>query len=527
MSLLAARALLWRQHAYAARTSFAPLVASLRWSSSGSPPDGDDDIAKARKAAELAKLRAEAAEAANRAATEMENTRKRALEADAAAESKRKAALEADAAGESKRKAKAEADAAGENRWARRAAVGAGVGTILLTTSALFLGAAYLAYDEITHSKVFVRWRMKRILRAGPPDDALAPVVPESRRFALAEPMLVAGSPLLVLGPSGSGKSSLMANMVRDLKAKKVPVAYFSTRTAIDEKPNGQALSGGQALILAAHKFCEAVGYPERPSLLSQWKVKDATVNVPTGPAQVSVVHEAENQFTAAISELFAVCAELRAKEGTVPFIVLDEFHDLMSERLRKVGGENLFALIANNALAYCLDRGQVEFVAAASGSELSTSLAELTKLKGSRVRIFFTDDPTEEAVAARFKAQGYSDSTAQRIISSCGTRLRVLKPFLTPDSSLPEAQVAVELDNIKKRATSSVKSLLRRAQGAEVRKDLEAVLDKLGNDQPVDLGDLPPVLLSPFPNDVLYQGDEERVMFQSLPVKKAWRELR
>ena len=64
MSLLAARALLWRQHAYVARTS--PLLASLRWSSSGSPPD--DDFVKARNAAELAKLRAEAAEAANRAA---------------------------------------------------------------------------------------------------------------------------------------------------------------------------------------------------------------------------------------------------------------------------------------------------------------------------------------------------------------------------------------------------------------------------------------------------------------------------
>ena len=511
MSLLA-RSLLWHQRVYAARTSFSPLL-SLRWSSSGSPPDGDDDFVKARKAAELAKLRAEAAEAVNRAATEGENTRKRALEADAA--------------GENKRKAKAEADAAGENKWARRAAVGAAVGTLLLTTSALFLGAAYLAYDELTHSKVFVRWRMKRILRAGPPDDALPPSVPKDRRFALAEPMLVAGSPLLVLGPSGSGKSSLMAKMVRDLKAKKVPVAYFSTRTAIDEKPNGQALSGGQALILAAHKFCEAVGYPERPSLLSQWKVKNATVNVPTGPAQVSVVYEAENQFAAAINELFAVSAELRAEEGTAPFILLDELHDLMSERLRKVGGENLFALVANNALAYCLDRGQVEFVAAASGSELATSLAELTKLRGDRVRLFFTDDPTEEAVAARFKAQGYSDSTAQRIISSCGTRLRVLKPFLTPDSSLTEEKVAVELDDIKAKAASSVKSLLRRAKGAEVRKDLEAVLNKLGNDEAVDLEDLPPSLLSPFPNNVLYQGKAETVMFQSLPVKKAWKELR
>ena len=169
MSLLVARAFLWRQRAYSARTSSSPLLASLRLSSS-----------------------------------ETENTRKE----------------------------KAGADAAGENKWARRAALGAAVGTLLLTTSALFLGAAYLAYDELTHSQVFVRWRMKRILRAGPPDDALS-LVPEDRRFTLAEPRLLAGTPLLILGPSGSGKSSLMAKMVSDLKAKKVPVSYFSTRTAL------------------------------------------------------------------------------------------------------------------------------------------------------------------------------------------------------------------------------------------------------------------------------------------------------
>ena len=135
--------------------------------------------------------------------------------------------------------------------------------------------------------------------------------------------------------------------------------------------------------------------------------------------------------------------------------------------------------------------------------------------------------------IAARFKAQGYSDATAQRIISSCGTRLRVLKPFLipvsslTPDRSLPEAQVAVELDDIKTEATAAVRSLLDRAKEADVSKDLVAVLNMLENDELVFVEDLPPSLRSPFPNDALYQWKGKRVMFQSLPVKKAWKELR
>jgi hypothetical protein len=499
MSLLASRALLWRQRASAAQTLISlrplrPLRGSLFFSASsasssssssaGSPPHGDDGITKACKAAELAKLRAEAVEAANRAY-------------------KVKAALEAEAAAEIK--------------WVLRAAVGA-----------LLLGAAYLAYDEFTHSKVFVRWRMKRVLRAGPPDDALPPAVPDSRRFALAEPTLVSGLPLLVLGPSGSGKSSLMAKMVRDLKAKKVPVAYFSTRSAIYRERDSKALSGGLAFVLAARKFCEAVGYPERPSHLSQWTVKDTAVDVPTGPAQDSADRDAENQFAAAIGELFEVCAELSAEEGTTPFIVLDGFHDLMSERLRNVGGENIFYLLSSNALAYCSDQGRVEFVASACGSELPPRLAELIKLKGNRVEMFFADDPTEEAAMARFKAQGYSDTTAQRIISSCGTRVRVLNRFLTPGSRLvTDAQVAAELDMIQEMATASVRSLLRRAKEAEVRNALVAVLDKLGKDECVARADLPRELLSPFPSDVLHQGKAGRVVFQSQPVRQAWMELR
>jgi hypothetical protein len=59
------------------------------------------------------------------------------------------------------------------------------------------------------------------------------------------------------------------------------------------------------------------------------------------------------------------------------------------------------------------------------------------------------------------------------------------------------------------------------------VSKDLVAVLDKLGKDELVVLADVPRVLRSPFPNDILYQGKAGRVMFQSLPVKKAWKELR
>jgi energy-coupling factor transporter ATP-binding protein EcfA2 len=538
MSTLTSRALLWRQRGLVARASISPLATSFRWSSS---TDTDDEISKARKEAELAEIRARQRITEADAAAHVDKVKAEAaahadkVKAEAAAHADKVKAdtdkVKAEAAAHADKvkaeaaahadKVKAEAGSAWDRWWAQRM-------TLLLSTGALVLSAAYLAYDELTHSKAFIRWNMKRVIRAGPPDRVLPKPVPEDRRFKLEEPEVEPGSPLLILGPSGSGKSSLMAKMVRDLKSKKVPVAYFRTRSSYAEKKDGEPLSGAPALEVAARKFCEAVGYPERPSLLSRWKPKDASVGVPSG-VQTTVVPESGTvkHFLNAIDELFEACSELQDETGKVPYIIIDEFHDFMSERLRWAGGETVFVMFANHMLSFGLDRDRVEVVAGASGSELLADLAKLTKAKDDRVDTFYTEDPSEEVVRARLLQLKYSDEVATRIIASCGTRLRILKPFLTRNEAMPEAKVELKLTKARKRADQSLRALLGRAKEAGVREEVEALLNKLENGELVANEDIPPALFSPFPNNVMYWAEGGVVTFQSVPVKTAWKELR
>jgi hypothetical protein len=321
-----------------------------------------------------------------------------------------------------------------------------------------------------------------------------------------------------------------MGKIVRDLKdeKKKVPVAYFSTRSAYEGKPENETLTGGPALAVAVSTFCEAVGYPKRPSLLSPWTVKDASVNMPTGPAKVSVEPAAVNHFAAAIKELFEVCSELRSETGKIPFIVVDEFHDFMSDRLRWAGGETLFVLFANAMLHYGLDKKRVKVVVGASGSQLLSDLEKLTKARDFRVDTFFTEeDPSPEAILKRLKALGYSDETAQRIVATCGTRLRILEPFLTREEKMPFGpnDVRDQLEKVNMRAEQSVNSLLVRAKDAGVRHELVTLLGKVEKGEVVRMESVPLPLRTPFPNDVLYMAEGGRVMFQSIPMKKAWME--
>lgn len=494
MSVLVIRALLWGQRSgLAARTSVSKVFTSSRVFSSST--DDDDEIAKARKAAEIAKWRAELHK----------------FEAEAE-KAKVDAAAHVD-------KVKVEAGSSYDRWMAQRIA-------LFMSIGAVVLAAGYLAYDEVTHSKAFVRWNMKRVIRSGPPDLLLPDAVPAERRFVLREPRVVNGFPQFILGPSGSGKSSLMADTVRELKKKKVPVVYFSTRSSYDQNNEWKALSGIPALEAAARKFCKAVGYPESSSLMSRWRTKEGTVGWPWS-VQAVFVPKPEDLFTNAIDELFDVCSELRHETGKVPYIVIDEFHDFMSENLQSAGGGNLFKFLADKVITFGTDRGHVQFVAGTSGSEVLSDLEERTKATNYRIRAFYTEDPSFEAVRARLQALGYSDGVAKRILASCGTRLRVLKPFLVQDSAMSEADVERELVEVRNMAKKYIDSFIMRADKAGVKREAEALLDKLDKGQSVELEDIPPPLLSPFPNKVLFWGAGNRISAQTIPVTEAWKQRR
>lgn len=454
--------------------------------------------------------------AAERIAAELAELKARKTAADAAA-----------------RKANAEADAAVETASETASKATWGKWRVRLTAGVTLLALGFVAWDTFSHWTPFVRWRMKQVICAGPSN--LPAEVPAEQLLDVQQPNVVSGLPLLILGPSGSGKSTLMASLVRWKKRAGVPVVYFSTRSAYEHQREEPASAADSALAFqeAARGFCAAIGFPERPALWDRFSITNFSITWDSG-FQVSAAPAVVNHFAKAISELFAVCVELKAETGVAPAIFLDEFHDFVSERLRTVGGKEVFILIADAMLKHCVDNGSVDVFAAASGAELADSFAAISKVKNFRARSFFTYEPSQASVQQRLRAVGFSEEDAEAIVATCGLRFRVLRPFLMArpsetgqgammtDAGLP-LNVSVELGDIRAAAAQSVMALVVRAKAAGVEAEMAGLLDKLELGAAVGDSEVPAALKDPFPSGVLFRGKGGNVAFQSEPVKHAW----
>jgi hypothetical protein len=578
---LAARALLWHQRACATRTSLF-VGTSLRWSSSG-PHDGDDDdIAQARKAAALAELRsrqrkaeAEATEAANRAAeaanraaeaanradkvkAEMAEAANRAKAdaADRAAEAANRAAkLKAEAteaadraaeAADRGNKIKAETakiiletrvseKRANDSLWAWRAAAGV-VGVLV---GAVVFGGLFLAYDHFTHhNKAHLRRRIKAKLVAGP-DESLLPESPASPFLLPPLPIEAMNRPLLVLGASGSGKSSQLAELARTLKAKGVPVVYFRFRAARELDPDGSPRDGEpQAappdLTIAARRFYEAVGYPEQASIVSRWRVDGFGLSA--SGVQLSAAREhVESRFREAISDLYVVCGELYSERKADPripvadrrpVVLSDELHDLLHDRFRNVGGKAIFTHFGNEMTQSDVDASRSRTILAASGAELLQELRNHSAARGDRVLPYMQPDPPASSVRERLAEVGYDPATVDAIVATCGTRVRLIAPFL----SSRRADVSTLLHLLEAAAEEKVNALIARCPEQAERRRLVQLLDKLA-ESPTSaelVSRFPAAAVQkPFPNEALLRHVGGRASFQSEAVRQAWIQTR
>jgi hypothetical protein len=585
MSHLAARALLWHQRACATRTSLF-VGTSLRWSSSG-PHDGDDDdIAQARKAAALAELRsrqrkaeAEATEAANRAAeaanraaeaanraaeaanraekvkAEMAEAANRAKAdaADRAAEAANRAAkLKAEAteaadraaeAADRGNKIKAETakiiletrvseKRANDSLWAWRAAAGV-VGVLV---GAVVFGGLFLAYDHFTHhNKAYLLRRIKAKLVAGP-DENLLPKPPSFSPLPLP-PLSIEdmNAPLLVLGASGSGKSSQLAELARTFKEKGVPVVYFRFRAARELDPDGPPRDGEpQAappdLTIAARRFYEAVGYPEQASIVSRWRVDGFGLSA--SGVQLSAAREhVESRFREAISDLYVVCGELYSERKADPripvadrrpVVLSDELHDLLHDRFRNVGGEAIFTHFGNEMTQSDVDASRSRTILAASGAELLQELRNHSAARNDRVLPYMQPDPPASSVRERLAEVGYDPATVDAIVATCGTRVRLIAPFL----SSRRADVSTLLHLLEAAAEEKVNALIARCPEQAERRRLVQLLDKLA-ESPTSaelVSRFPAAAVQkPFPNEALLRHVGGRASFQSEAVRQAW----
>jgi energy-coupling factor transporter ATP-binding protein EcfA2 len=572
MSQFAARALLWRQRTSATRTLFSPLLSPLRRSSSGSPPDDVDvEIAKAQKAAQLAELRsrlrkaeaeadkakadATAHEAKAKAEADKAKADATAHEAKAKAEADKakadataheaKVKAEATEAANRADKVKAEAIEAANRADKVKAETATETETTrakrnsrwawLAASGALVVGAAYLAYDHyLHHNRAVLRRRIREKFLAGPDDDLLPKLPP----FPLlpvpplpAENMTV---PLLLLGASGSGKSTQLGMLARDFKKKGVPVIYFRFRAAPEGAPHGPSRDDEPPapppdLNIAAQRFYQAVGYPERSSFLSRWKVSG--LGLFSSGVQVSATREhVRSRFTEAITDLFVVSGELFKErhadptipdDDRVPVVLSDELHDLLHDRNRDVGGAAVFSHFGNEMTVANVDTVMSRTILAASGAELLTELKCQSAAGGDKVSPYMQPDPQESVVRERLAEVGYDRSSVDAIVATCGTRVRLLAPFLK--SRLAVISAHLELRNAA--AEEYVSALMARCPEKADRRKLVQLLDKLA-ESPTStemLERFPAAAQKPFPNQALLRHVGGKASFQTEAVRQAW----
>jgi GTPase SAR1 family protein len=441
-------------------------------------------------------------------------------------------------------KAKAEADAESAAKEEREA----GAWRLLFLRSAVGLVVAaaglYLAWDELTHSKPWIRWRIRQTLKAGT-DEALLPQLP---RVSLGvAPITEECSAVLVMGHSGSGKTTALGKMARELKQRGVPFVFIRLRSAHDwRQPVADAAeSSGVDLSNAAIRFYRAIGYPEEPSWLSGWRLGSPMVS--SVGVSISAVREAQvSRFKDAIRELFDVAANLRVErlkdseikpENVTPVIIADELHELLSEVALPAGGKQIFSQFGVEMATHCPDNHVRVFVAA-SGGYLVDDLDAVAKITDPRAAEFFSSDPTPSAVRERLKEVGFSESDVDAIVGTCGTRLRHLMPFLTATRDAGgmmrhENNVPLDVGQMLERklaaAAQQLDQLFCRSADAHERAALAQLLDDLARCEGASVrrSDLVmrhlSAITTPFPNKVLHLGSGGTVELQAEPVRKAW----
>jgi hypothetical protein len=381
------------------------------------------------------------------------------------------------------------------------------------------LGGLWLGYDYLTHSfGPYVRWQMKRKLQQGPLEEAL-PNTP-THEFPMECPSFDSNLPLLVMGHTGTGKSTILGELARDFKCRGIPAVHFRLRPLDSETSSVDT----QTFSSAATAVFEAIGYPPRPSLLSRLSFRRAVVSATSTNAEVGVedARVAVAHFQHAVSDLFLACRELYGErrhcneKDRAPVILVDELHDL----------KPIFRLLASEFT----NNSTVRFCAALSSHALLLEFAA-TAAKGDRTREFTTSDPPAEAVRQRLCDIGFSGASAELILGTCGTRLLLLSPFLS-SSSAGSMDVARDLKQIVGKARGNIDILFTLLQkDTAAKEELGLILDKLcagGEVYQSELsGQLALLLASPFADTVLYLNSGGCLEIQSQSYCVAWRQMR
>lgn len=405
-----------------------------------------------------------------------------------------------------------------------------------------FVGGAALLLDYVWHDVEWaIKWRMAYALRKCTPPIAVG-AAPVSRFHVADAPEAPFSQVLVMLGPTGCGKSTMLASMADDLLARRVPTVLIRVRNPPDDKTaassaaytteEGQRVATGRARMDRTSKYiCEQIGYPYRQSLLArmsgaQWSFSIGEIIHGTVPP----VLPSATRLQCALQALFDVCSELckeREKQGipvpdALPVIMIDEVQGLVKDlRLAAAGGREIFSLLGGLAVAHCVDRKSTRVALTCSSAYLLREYAEQRLLRDSRVTFVSLGDPSPEAVVTRLEQRGYSAADARAAVAWAGP----LQPLLT---SARLVSISEWHDAVSAVALRSFDALLRRLSTNAAHTALfVSVMDCVARGESVELRTLPHDFQLHDLSDVFTLQGDDTLVFQSALHRNLWLQRR
>jgi hypothetical protein len=429
----------------------------------------------AHAAAETTRAAADAAATTARAAAET----KRAA-ADAAATTARADARVAAAAAMTAAKA-GEAAAA-----AAVAAAAAAMRRAVLAASGVIVVALVVDF-ALCEWPALIRYRMMRTLRAChlPPSVPVtsAPLLPVPQA-----PLCLGPRPTMLLGPTGSGKSTVLAELARAAVSAPTPAPVVLMRLRVSSRKHRgaepTAQSGADLMAAVVALFCTQIGYPLRPSIIGGIFARGFTFQGKYSKAELAAPDSAP-RLIRALRLLFSVCADLRNERAAAgmsaldaaPVLLFDEVQDLIKDdRLRAIGGEDVFDALAALIVAHSVDRLDVRAMVAGSSAELYFAFTE-TVARGNRWRYRQLADPAPDVVVAALVKRKYTEADARAMVALCGTRLRLLaEPLVLGAATLDAATFLSESAEVGRTAFTDVFKML----GTQHKEELARILDDI-----------------------------------------------
>jgi energy-coupling factor transporter ATP-binding protein EcfA2 len=292
----------------------------------------------------------------------------------------------------------------------------------------------------------------------------------------------------MLLGPTGCGKSTLLAELARAAITAPTPTPVVFMRLRVSSRKRRgtdlDAQSGKDLMDSVAAGLCEQIGYPSRPSIIGGFFARGFTFHGKFSQAELAAPDSAP-RLIRALRLLFSVCAELRNERAAAgmsaldaaPILLFDEVQDLLKdERLKAIGGEDVFDALATLIVVHCVDRLDVRAIVAGSSAELYFAFSD-TVARGNRWRYFELADPAPDVVVAALVKRKYAEADARAMVALCGTRLRLLAgPLALGAATLDAATFLREAADVGRAAFVDIFKKLEKPHAAELARILDGV---------------------------------------------------